>query len=85
MASAAAVRRRSRYSRGAAAAYCCRCLSERVRGRLRHGLRVWLLAACAAGCADRVYAAEERSRQQLVSQAASFQARLAALDEAGPV
>lgn len=75
--------RQARAKRTFAAAYCLRLLKGRTRERLRHLLYVWLVAAREADAADRVYASEERFRQQLVVQAQSFQARLDALEWGG--
>ena len=67
-------------SRAAAAAYCLRLLTGRNRGALAHALRAWAVHAAQAGAVDLVFVAEERARQKLVAQAASFQARLEALE-----
>ena len=63
-------------ARAAAAAYCSRVLVSRGRESLRHAFGGWLEASLRVEMTDRVYEVEERTRQQLMTQARTFQARL---------
>ena len=68
-------------AKGGAAAYCLRTLTGRSREAMRHALSRWLVCACEADAVDRLYASEERGRQQLLLQAQAFQSRLEALED----
>ena len=69
-----------RAARGAAAAYCSRTLVGRQREVLTSALTRWRVAAVESEAEDRLYAVEERARQQLMLQAQSFHERLDLLD-----
>ena len=67
-------------ARAAAAAYCLRLLVGRHRDGLARSFARWSVACAESEAADRVYAVEERAKQQLMLQAHSFQVRLEALE-----